>query len=177
MLSVDMIIACFEWGGPFSLRSVDTAVWEVRRATWIEYDNSSVAKQNICLSHNTASCTRCTCWYNFWQRSHSWQEEGIQNRDITCGSRSVIGAVHTTGKYLELMFVGQFGWCHGEQTVLWKMLVCWACTEFDACRHKCFSIGTFGSSELNLLGVRSKLAMVLGCNQQLFHFFFLTMNQ
>ena len=29
-------------------------------------------------------------------------------RDITCGSRSVIGAVHTTGKYLELMLVGQF---------------------------------------------------------------------
>lgn len=106
MLSVDMIIACFEWGGPFSLRSVDTAVLEVRRATWIEYDNSSVAKQNICLSHNTASCTRCTCWYNFWQGSHSWQEEGIQNRDITCGSHSVIGAVHTTGKYLELKFVG-----------------------------------------------------------------------
>lgn len=78
MLSVDMIIACFEWGGPVSLRSVDTAVLEVRRATWIEYDNSSVAKQNICLSHNTASCTRCTCWYNIWQRSHSWQEEGIQ---------------------------------------------------------------------------------------------------
>ncbi len=60
MLSMNMIIACLNEKA-LSLHSVGIAVLEVRRATWIEYDNVSVAKQNICLSHNTASCTRCTC--------------------------------------------------------------------------------------------------------------------
>lgn len=62
--STNVIIACLD-AKTFSLHSLGIMVLEVHRAySWIEYDNASVAKQNICLSHNTASCTRCTRGHN-----------------------------------------------------------------------------------------------------------------
>lgn len=59
MRNMNMIIACLNEA--FSLYSVGIAVLEVHWETWIEYDNAPVAKQNMSLSHNTASCTHCTC--------------------------------------------------------------------------------------------------------------------